>query len=153
MARITLLLLTSCLIVAAGCEAKRQPILQLQFCVKDDEGVKELKDELVSIANAEQMNLVDGSDSTKRGMKIKISPVVYVSMTQDDNVMLMAGNLFLPRYQIYISIFPNKNAAAADEFASRVQARVGAHWVINTIPPNKAAFPMKECRPSDLLVK
>ena len=153
MTRSIFLIMILSLAFASGCASQNKVILQIQFCLGDDEGVRRFKNELAAIGREEGLEFVDGSDSTKRGMNIKVSPVVYVSLERNGSVAVMAGNLFLPKYQIYMSFFSTGNLPEARRLASKARARLSTLFAIQELPLDKGAIRMAECSPTGELVK
>jgi hypothetical protein len=55
-----------------GCTPGKGPLLMIQVCVKDDQGVTELMNMMRSITASEHMTFVDGSAETQRELQAAI---------------------------------------------------------------------------------
>src|SRR3954471_9305438 len=64
----------------SGCSQGKRPFLMVQFCLADQADLAELKQELKSIAQAEGMEFIDGSEAAKQGLEATAAPE---SMRQD----------------------------------------------------------------------
>ena len=141
------------LIQFAGCEGSR-PLEIVQLCVRDEQGITDLKSALKSIAEEQNMKFVDGSSATARDLREMAQTdshihahggLLYVGVERGDGLGLEAGNLGLNTYDIAVGFSGSPTKKQAQAFADFVKARLAARWPLKSVPQNRGALPDPTC--------
>jgi hypothetical protein len=147
-------LLLSSLALLFGCTPGKPPLLMVQLCLKDDQGVSEFMSVMRSIAHSENMTFVDGGADTQTELKIvgakmdkldTAGSVINIGLDRGGYTFMMGGNLGLPTYQVALGFSADPNPSEARRFADVVVKRLGTHWKVEAVPAGIGALPMKTC--------
>ena len=139
---------------AVGCTPGKRPLLMIQLCVKDDQGVADFMNAMRAIAASEHMTLVDGSAQTQQELKDidakfeKLDTpgsVINFGIDRGDHSLVMGGNLGLPTYQIAMGFSGDEDPKKMKRLADVVAKRLAALWQVQMVPDGIGAFPMKTC--------
>ena len=137
-----------------ACTPGKRPLLMIQLCLNDDQGVSTFMSTMRSIADSEKVKFVDGSAQTQRDLKTigakmdKLDTpgaVINIGFDRGDRNLMMGGNLGLPTYQVALGFSADPNPSEAQRFADTVVKRLGTRWQVETVPAGTGALPMKTC--------
>ena len=140
-----------------ACGEGEGPLLTIQFCVKNDDGVAAFKQTLQAIALEQGMTYVDSSGKTMRELRTigatgkdmhASGGLINVHLEGDEGLGLSAGNLGLNLYDVAVGFSPEPNHDVANHFADFVVARLGRNWTVRTIARGTGALPDPTCMPT-----
>lgn len=136
----------------SGCSQGKRPFLMVQFCLADQADLVVLKQELKSIAQAEGMDFIDGSEAAKQGLEDTNAPesmrqdlVILMSVEGRDGISLMLGNMGLPSYQVAMGFSEGSDPPKASAFADAVLKKLGQRWHLRTVPAGTGARALNTC--------
>jgi hypothetical protein len=153
MKSVLLVVLTS-LAALCACSPGKRPLLIIQMCVNDDQGVADFMRIMRSIAVSEQMTFVDGGERTQQELKTvgakdqKLDTpgsVIDFGLERGGDSILMGGNLGLPEYQIAIGFSGADPPKEVLRLADVVEKRLSARWQVLKVPNGTGALPMPTC--------
>jgi hypothetical protein len=142
-------------LLLSACEGGKGPFRMVQICLGDAQGVSRFVEEMKSIAKSENMEYVDGSANTRRGLdnigyagseRKNGSPLIHVGVERRDTMGVTAGNLGLPGYQVALGFSEGSNPAEARAFADRTVKRLSQRWKVEVVPDSMGAKPLPGCR-------
>jgi hypothetical protein len=125
-----------------------------EMCLSHKNESLELVQELKDVANEEQMEFIDGSEQTARGLKIighddhgrkDGSPTIHLVVQRDDGLLVTVGNMGLPGNQVAIGFSEGPSRAEATRFADRVIGRLRQHWTVDVLAPGSGVIPSLKC--------
>jgi hypothetical protein len=137
-----------------GCSPGQRPLLMIQLCLNDDQGVAEFMSMMRAIAVSENLKFIDGGAETQSELKTvgakmqKLDTpgaVINIGLDRGDRNLMMGGNLGLPVYQVALGFSADSNLSEAQRFADIVVKRLGTRWRIEPVPTGTGAPPMKTC--------
>jgi hypothetical protein len=124
----------------------------VQFCLAGQADVVGLKQQLKSIAQAEGMDFIDGSEEAKQGLEatnapkiVRQDPVIHMGVEGRDGIGLMVGSIGLPSYQVAMGFSEGSDPRKASAFADTVLKKLGQRWHVRTVPAGTGALPLKTC--------
>jgi hypothetical protein len=138
-----------------ACAGGERPTKLVQLCVRDDEGIRQLKSELAAIAKDQQLEFSDNGDAVKRDLEAvgytaqdRKNGGVVVSLTarRKDGMGLSALNVGLFPYQIALGFSTGKDRAESSKFAEDVVARLRQRWSIEDVRAGAGVTPNANCR-------
>lgn len=140
--------------ILIACTGGSYPFLMVQLCLGDEANLAAFTREMQSIAAAESMRFIDGSEETRASLasidKQGLShdpggPVIHMGVERDDGVGVTAANLGLNGYQVALGFSGGSQPADAALFARRVVDRLSERWRVQTVPAGQGAFPLPNC--------
>lgn len=142
-------------VLLCACSRGERPIKLLQFCAKDEEGIKQLKIELAAIARERQLEFSDNGESVKRDLeavgyteRVRKNGSIVVSLVakREDGMGLSALNAGLYPYQIALGFSAGKDQAESSKFVEDVVARLRQKWTLDEVPSGAGVTPNENCR-------
>jgi hypothetical protein len=116
----------------SGCTPGKRPLLMIQLCVKDDQGVADLMNAMRAIAAKFEKLDTPGS-------------VINFGIDRGDHSLVMGGNLGLPTYQIAMGFSGDEDPKEMKRLADVVVKRLAALWQVQMVPDGTGSLPMKTC--------
>jgi len=107
-----------------------------------------------SIAQAENMKFIDGSEQTRAGLESigevihrakPTGPVLNIGIEGKDGMRVTAGNLGLPTNQVALGFSRGESLPEAQKFTNEIISRLKEQWPIEILPPGENARGMKTC--------
>lgn len=151
--RVVILSLFTLLTAILGCAKSERSFLIVQVCLKDQQDVSELRNLILSIANAEQMEFIDRSDDTRRELQSinnpnldDVSQVINFGIIGEDGIGLTAGNTGMPPNEIAIGFTGVSDPPRAHQLANSVVNKLKERWLVETLPEGTVAQGMRECK-------
>jgi hypothetical protein len=133
-----------------GCTEGKHSFLIVQLCLGNEQSLTDFTKIMQSIAQAEQMNFVDGSAKTKGDLKAmgalrQSGPIIHMGVEREGGLAAVATNVGLPGYQVAVGFSQGKDPSEARLFAEKVVARLKARWQVEPVTPGKETSPLKTC--------
>jgi hypothetical protein len=144
-----------CSLALTSCSPVKQPYLNFQVCLQDEDGIKKMYSILQNIARDYELEVVDDSKNTalqmeeirKTGvLKEFIDETINIGLIKNDNYNVVLGNLGLTRYQILISVLGDQNKKIDQDLSKDVLEQFKRSFDTKIIPNGKGAFPLAECK-------
>jgi hypothetical protein len=138
----------------AGCAGAQSAFEQVQMCVGNERGVAELKRVMRSVAQSENLQLIDNSAQqaqnlkevgADRPLKRDVSRAIDLHIEGESGLGVTAGNLGLPPYQVGLGFTEGRDPAKAHRLANHLISRLSQRWDVQRVPSSEGIFPMKGC--------
>lgn len=141
-------------IALSGCGRAQESFLTIQMCVGNQQGVAELKNVMMAVAQSEGLRFID--DSAEQGKQL--SDIGADKALKRDSALTIdfhieganglgatAGNLGLPPYQVGLGVTEGSDPAKAHRLADQLVGLLSRRWDVQKVAPGKGVSPMKTC--------
>lgn len=147
-------LLVAFLVLLSACSSAKPSFRVAQMCLTNEQDVLRFVQEMKDIANEEQMEFVDASADTARGLdtigyedrgRASGSPTIHLAIQRTDGMGVTAGNMGLPGYQLALGFSEGSDRSGAVRFADKVINRLGRYWRVEVLPAGSGVMPDPTC--------
>lgn len=142
------------MVACQGCSRPQEAFQQVQLCVADQQGVRDLKRIMQSVAQSENLKFIDnslqqGSDLHEIGadklMGRNADRAIDVHIEGAEGMGVTAGNLGLPEYQVALGFTEGANPSKAHRLSDQLIKALSRRWHVEVLPLGTGAMPMKSC--------
>lgn len=137
------------LALLSGCTGRRA-FLTVQLCLGGEQDVVRLVDMMKSVAKAQGMDFVDGSERTQRELAdLRVAPkykLIFFGVEQDGGMGVLVGNSGLSAYEVSMGFTDGADPIAAHRFANLVVGKLKQRWTVYVVPAGRGALPLAACR-------
>jgi hypothetical protein len=125
-----------------ACSPGKASFRVVQLDLANKQSLALFVEEMKAISKEEQMEYVDGSKETERGLdtidysdqgRADGSPTIHLAVQRSDGMGVTAINVSLPGYRVALGFTDGSNAIEARRFADKVIARLEQHWTVEEI--------------------
>jgi hypothetical protein len=146
-------LISLSMLALSGCNSHREENVTVQMCLRDDKGIRRLRDILQETAHSERMAFIDNTANFRRELAlVSQTPnekdmarwVIDYVVQMGDGMGVTAGNLGLSPHQVALGFTPGWHHR--DEgFAQRLIAKLEREWKVIRTSPDQGALPLRDC--------